>query len=116
MRKHPVILGLLLLLLVGVIFFLAVYFLGSSTGKRSLSLGDHVGVVTVEGVLRDSQDIVRQVEEFSRDEGIKAVVVRIDSPGGGVTPSQEIYESLVELKTKKGSLPPWVPWPLPGDI
>jgi protease IV len=101
MRKHPVILGLLLLLLVGVIFFLAVYFLGSLTGKRSLSLGDHVGVVTVEGVLRDSQDIVRQVEEFSRDEGIKAVVVRIDSPGGGVTPSQEIYESLVELKTKK---------------
>jgi protease-4 len=66
-----------------------------------LSLGDHVGVVTVEGVLRDSQDIVRQVEEFSRDEGIKAVVVRIDSPGGGVTPSQEIYDSLVELKTKK---------------
>jgi protease-4 len=55
----------------------------------------------VEGVLRDSQDIVRQVEEFSRDEGIKAVVVRIDSPGGGVTPSQEIYDSLVELKTKK---------------
>jgi protease-4 len=81
MRKHPVILGLLLLLLVGVIFFLVVYFLGSLTGKRSLSLGDHVGVVTVEGVLRDSQDIVRQVEEFSRDEVIKAVVVRIDSPG-----------------------------------
>ena len=101
MRKHPVILGLLLLLLVGVIFFLAVYFFGSLTGKRSLSLSDHVGVVTVEGVLRDSQDIVRQVEEFSRDEGIKAVVVRIDSPGGGVTPSQEIYDSLVELKTKK---------------
>ncbi len=101
MRKHPVILGLLLLFLVGVIFFLAVYFLGSLTGKRSLSLSDHVGVVTVEGVLRDSQDIVRQVEEFSRDEGIKAVVVRIDSPGGGVTPSQEIYDSLVELKTKK---------------
>ena len=101
MRKHPVILGLLLLILVGVIFFLAVYFLGSSTGKRSLSLGDHVGVVPVEGVRRDSQDIVRQLEEFSRDEGIKAVVVRIDSPGGGVTPSQEIYDSLVELKTKK---------------
>ena len=101
MRRHPVILGLLLLLLGGVIFFLAVYFFGSLTGKRSLSLGDHVGVVTVEGLLRDSQDIVRQVEEFSRDEGIKAVVVRIDSPGGGVTPSQEIYDSLVELKTKK---------------
>jgi len=49
MRKHPVILGLLLLLFVGVIFFLVVYFLGSLTGKRSLSLGDHVGVVTVEG-------------------------------------------------------------------
>lgn len=101
MRKHPVILGLLLLVLVCVVFFLLVYFLGFLTGKRSLSLGDPVGVLNIEGVLRSSQEIVRQAEEFSRDEGIKAVVVRIDSPGGGVTPSQEIYESLAELKKKK---------------
>ncbi len=101
MRKHPVILGLLLLLLVFFIFFLLAYFLSIFTGKRALPLADSVGVLTVEGVLRSSQEFARQAEEFGRDDGIKAVVVRIDSPGGGVAASQEIYASLAELKKKK---------------
>lgn len=101
MRRHPVILGLLLLLLVFFIFFLLAYFLGIFTGKRSLPLADSVGVLNVEGVLRSSQDFARQAEEFGRDDGIKAVVVRIDSPGGGVAASQEIYAALAELKKKK---------------
>ncbi len=101
MRKHPVILGLLLLLLVFFIFFLLAYFLGIFTGKRSLPLAETVGVLTVEGVLRSSQEFARQAEEFGRDDGIKAVVVRIDSPGGGVAASQEIYAALAELKKKK---------------
>ena len=101
MRRHPVILGLLLLLLVFFIFFLLAYFLGIFTGKRSLPLADSVGVLNLEGVLRSSQEFARQAEEFGRDDGIKAVVVRIDSPGGGVAASQEIYASLAELKKKK---------------
>ena len=101
MRRHPVILGLLLLLLVFFIFVLLAYFLGIFTGKRSLSLADSVGVLNLEGVLRSSQEFARQAEEFGRDDGIKAVVVRIDSPGGGVAASQEIYASLAELKKKK---------------
>jgi protease-4 len=101
MRKHPVILGLMLLLLVFFIFFLLAYFLSIFTGKRALPLADSVGVLTVEGVLRSSQEFARQAEEFGRDDGIKAVVVRIDSPGGGVAASQEIYASLAELKKKK---------------
>lgn len=101
MRRHPVILGLLLLLLVFFIFFLLAYFLGIFTGKRSLPLADSIGVLNLEGVLRSSQEFARQAEEFGRDDGIKAVVVRIDSPGGGVAASQEIYASLAELKKKK---------------
>ena len=101
MRRHPVILGLLLLLLVFFIFVLLAYFLGIFTGKRSLPLADSVGVLNLEGVLRSSQEFARQAEEFGRDDGIKAVVVRIDSPGGGVAASQEIYASLAELKKKK---------------
>ena len=101
MRRHPVILGLLFLLLVFFIFFLLAYFLGIFTGKRSLPLADSIGVLNLEGVLRSSQEFARQAEEFGRDDGIKAVVVRIDSPGGGVAASQEIYASLAELKKKK---------------
>ena len=101
MRRPPVILGLLLRLLVFFIFFLLAYFLGIFTGKRSLPLADSIGVLNLEGVLRSSQEFARQAEEFGRDDGIKAVVVRIDSPGGGVAASQEIYASLAELKKKK---------------
>ena len=113
MRKHPVILGLLLLLLVFFVFFLLAYFLGVFTGKRSLPLADTVGVLTVEGVLRSSQDFARQAEEFGRDDGIKAVVVRIDSPGGGVAAGTglpvEPTDLLLERITDRVSLLTAVP-------
>jgi protease IV len=101
MRKHPVILGLCLLLLIGLFFLLLMLLAGSLSGQRALTWGDHVGVVTIEGVLRDAQEITRQLDDFGKDNSIKAVVIRIDSPGGGVTPSQEIYDAVIALKKKK---------------
>jgi protease-4 len=102
MRKHPVIFGILLLFLVSVFFFLLVYSLGSlKESKRSFTLDNKVGVVKVEGFIGETRDIVEQMNEFGKDDNIKAVVLRIDSPGGGVAASQEIYESVVELKKKK---------------
>jgi protease-4 len=46
-------------------------------------------------------EITEQIEEFSRNDSIVAVVLRIDSPGGGVAASQEIYNAVVDLKKKK---------------
>jgi protease-4 len=102
MRRHPFVLGCAILLFIGVIFFALIYFFALIKGDgRSLHLRATVGVVRVEGILIDSTDIVDQIEEFAGDDGIKAVVLRINSPGGGVVASQEIYQSVRELVKKK---------------
>lgn len=102
MRKHPVLFGLMILFVLGILSYLYFYKLGLSSGKgRAFSLKNKVGVVTIEGVIADSMEIVDQINEFGEDNSIIAVVVRIDSPGGGVAASQEIYEALKELKKKK---------------
>lgn len=101
-KKHPVAIGVMLLGLAGVIFWLLVYAMGLMSGHRNTFMSaNKVGVVEVEGVINDSQEIVRQLDEFGREDRIKAVVLRINSPGGGIAPSQEIYGAVTELKKKK---------------
>ncbi len=103
MRKHPVFFGMLILLVLGFVFYFAIYKAGFYSGKnKGFSLRDKIGVVSVEGVINDSMDITDQLDEFAKDDSIVAVVLRVDSPGGGVAVSQEIYDAVVELrKTKK---------------
>jgi len=102
MRKHPVIYGVLLLFALGFIFYLFFYRAGAHTvNNKTFSLNDKVGVVRVNGVIVDSMEITEQLDEFGRDDSIVAVVLRIDSPGGGVAASQEIYDAVIELKKKK---------------
>jgi protease-4 len=102
MRKHPVIYGLLLLFALGFVFYLFFYRAGAHTvNNKPFSLNDKVGVVIVNGVISDSMDIAEQLGDFGRDDSIVAVVLRIDSPGGGVAASQEIYDAVIELKKKK---------------
>jgi protease-4 len=101
-RRHPVIFGIFLLFLVVTVFFLLVYVLGSSTeDKHSFALDNKVGIVRVEGFIGDTRDVVEQLNQFGKDDAIKAVVLRIDSPGGGVASSQEIYAAVTDLKKKK---------------
>ena len=103
MRKHPVFFGMLILVVLCFAVYFVFYKVGLYSGKnKSFSLRDKIGVVTVDGVITDSMDITDQLDEFAKDDSIVAVVLRVDSPGGGVAVSQEIYDALIELrKTKK---------------
>jgi len=102
MRKHPVLLGMLMLCIIVGVFFLLVFGVASLSDNRNLfSLKSRVGIVLIEGPIDDARDIVQLLDDFKKNESIKAVVLRIDSPGGGVAPSQEIYQSIVDLKKKK---------------
>jgi len=65
---------------------------GDFDGRQKIAL------VEVNGVILDSNDIVRQLSRYRRDDGIKAIVLRIDSPGGGVAPSQEIYQEVLRIR------------------
>jgi protease-4 len=94
---------MLILLVLFFVVYVVFYKAGLYSGKnKSFSLRDKIGVVTVDGVINDSMDITDQLDEFAKDDSIVAVVLRVDSPGGGVAVSQEIYDALIELrKTKK---------------
>lgn len=53
--------------------------------------GDKVAVIRIEGIIVDSREPIEELRRYRENPSIKAIVLRIDSPGGGVVPSQEIY-------------------------
>lgn len=93
-------------LIIGAIFL---FFLVISTimfaclqgGSDAISWQEGVGLVEVKGVIIDSQETVSQLNELRKNDKVKAIVLRIDSPGGVVGPSQEIYAEVKKLSAKK---------------
>lgn len=69
--------------------------------SRTGMTGQKVAVVNVEGIITDPFDVNMQLREYAEREDVSAVVVRIDSPGGAVGPSQEIYSEVLRLRKKK---------------
>ena len=67
------------------------------SGGTSFSSGDKVAVLRVKDVILDSQIYLDSIADIAKDDDVKALVVRSDSPGGSVGPSQEIYSELKEL-------------------
>jgi protease-4 len=95
------ILGLLVVLAVGFVFLIYSF---SSLGTRTTETvvtgsGDKIAVVELSGVIQSSEDFVHQVKKYREDRSIKALLIRIDSPGGGVVPSQEMYEELKKTRS-----------------
>jgi protease IV len=69
--------------------------------EKKLISGDAVAVVELEGVLVRSQPFIDKIKEYRDNVHVRAVVLRIDSPGGGVGPAQEIYAEVLKLKKVK---------------
>ncbi len=67
------------------------------SGEYGFPAGDKVAVLKVEDVILDDQEYLESLSKIKEDKQVKAVVVRIDSPGGAVGPSQEIYSELRKL-------------------
>jgi protease-4 len=86
--------------LVFVAFFVLIGII-SRVDDWSLTTGNKVAVLPVTGLIADSESTIEQLRKFSKDDSVKAIVLRINSPGGGVGPSQEIYEEVRKLKGKK---------------
>lgn len=68
---------------------------------HTIPIGEKIALIHIEGVILDSKEIIEEIEDYSENSSIKAVVLRVDSPGGGVVPAQEIYEEVIKLKAKK---------------
>jgi len=85
--------GLLLAILVNTLF-----------PDWDLSDEDRIALVRVEGVILDAQQTVGELKRFADNPSVKAIVLRIDSPGGGVVPSQEIYDAVKRVRNKNNKM------------
>lgn len=88
----------LVLLFIGSILLASLVF---NNREQSFGNAQGVGLVEVKGMIVDSAEPIRQLRYFMKKDAAKAVVLRIDSPGGVVGPSQEIYEEVRKLAAKK---------------
>jgi protease-4 len=68
---------------------------------HTVPTGEKVAVINVEGIILDSKDVIEELKTYSKDSSIKAIVLRINSPGGAVAPAQEIYKEIQRVKRKK---------------
>ena len=69
--------------------------------KKAISPGAKaIGVIEVTGPIYDSRDIIQQLKSLTKNPMVKGILLRIDSPGGGVSASQEIYTSVKSAKAK----------------
>ncbi|MCF8025230.1 MAG: signal peptide peptidase SppA [Desulfobacteraceae bacterium] len=101
-RRHPYLFFLLVLagiiagcmVVVSVISFFA-------EDKGEMKFGEKVGVIEVTGAILDPAPVLDSLKRFRQAEAVKAIVVRIDSPGGAVGPSQEIYGEIRKTIEKK---------------
>jgi protease-4 len=102
MQKRPLIIALALLCGIFV-FFLTLILVASRCFNRPAHFvtRSQVGVVEVEGVIVDSKKIIEQLDAFHESSSVKAIVLRVDSPGGGVGPSQEIHDEVKRIDADK---------------
>lgn len=103
MKRSPIliaiiIIGVIMLVFVGSILLLTMIFRGDSA---SIARGPKVGVVEVTGIITDSREVIKGIRSLVDDSGVKAIVLRVDSPGGGVGASQEIYQEVLKAKKVK---------------
>jgi len=97
-------LGCLLIVVMAavVLVSLSIFVAGPWTGGGlPLIAGGKVGLVVLEGPIGSSREMVQELEANRRDATVKAVVLRVDSPGGEVAPSQEIHDAVLRLARAK---------------
>jgi protease-4 len=95
-KRHPV------LFFGGVLLLLALVFgIGRFSMRESPFSGPRIAVVNVEGVILDAGDIVAWLEKVRKEAAYRGAIVRINSPGGAVGPSQEIYAAVKRLARTK---------------
>jgi protease IV len=105
MKKRPFLLGFVVFSAVAVVFFLVIISSfslldGAGFPGDVFGLNPNIGVVEITGVIDSSRGIMRAIREYGEDDSIAGLLVRIDSPGGVVAPTQEIFAELRKTATR----------------
>lgn len=104
-QRNPLLFGLFL------IFMAVALLMGATAIFRSMGFegvtpmssmsGDKLGIVYLDGVIIDAQEVNNWIRELRDDETVKGVLLRINSPGGAIAPSQELYGAVRDLADVK---------------
>lgn len=99
-RRHPYLFFLLVFssIVSSAVIVLAICLIAVQHDS-DFEFGEKVGIIEINGIIADSQNPIHSLKRFREDKSVKAIVIRIDSPGGAVGPSQEIYREI--KKTSK---------------
>ncbi|HLK33146.1 MAG TPA: signal peptide peptidase SppA [Terriglobales bacterium] len=89
------------------LFLLAIFallFITLQPGERTGSVfggGEKIGIVDLEGLIVTPEIVVRQLKQFGDDDSIKAIILHINTPGGGVAATEEIYQEVRRIEQEK---------------
>ena len=92
LQRHPYLTGSCLFAILSFVVFSIIEYKSS---------GNAIGIVDIEGEIIDVKNIVDQLQDFRNDDYVKGVLVRVDSPGGAVGSSQEVYSAIVKTRKYK---------------
>jgi len=102
MKRRRILIGLGVIAALLIFFLLVLFFIGRYVGRPGrFAFGDKIAIVEIKGVITQSSGIIEEINQHQEDEGVKAIILRIDSPGGGVGPAQEIHREILKVKSKK---------------
>jgi protease-4 len=107
MKNKPILIILVSAVALGVLFFSVLYLATLiAGGKPSKSLSplpgmEKIALVKIEGLLITADAIVEEINNYAEDSSVRAILIRIDSPGGGVVASQEIFNAVLNARNQQ---------------
>ncbi len=103
MHRKPLWVGGFYFVLLVLCFFAFTRWMASTGGRSvpSWRRGEKIAIVRIEGAILESEAIIEEIRQYRDDDAIRAILLRIDSPGGAVVPSQEIYEEVRKAREEK---------------
>jgi len=94
-RRHPILTVLVIILVIALVLGSAmVIVLNMLSPSSDLFFTEKIGVISVEGTISASQTVTSQLVKYRKDKDIKAIILKINSPGGAIAPTQEIYREI----------------------
>jgi len=102
-KRRDLVIGFIIFVAFAGFVFLSVVALiglGTEGAFEFPSLGKRIAIIDVTGPIYSSANVVRQIKKYTDDGSVPAIVIRVDSPGGGVAASQEIYSQLLKARAE----------------
>ncbi len=103
MKDHPILFSVIVIAVIVVLMSAAVMSIAffSSNQMPGFTFGERIALIDIEGTLQDGEAVTRLLHNYGKESSVKAIILRINSPGGGVAPAQEIYREIERVRQNK---------------